>query len=58
MVTGLMGEILYFIVSSGAVRGSQWRRSRMRPERDIMRWAGWRGAGDDTASPIDARLAT
>jgi hypothetical protein len=35
MVIGLMGEILYFIVSSEAVRGNQWRRSQMRPGRDI-----------------------
>jgi hypothetical protein len=35
MVIGLMGEILYFIVSSEAVRGNHWRRSRMRPRRDI-----------------------
>jgi len=29
MVIGLIGEIFYFIVSSEAVRGNQWRRSRM-----------------------------
>ena len=35
MVIGLRGEIFYFMISSEAVRGNQWRRSRLRPRRDI-----------------------
>ena len=35
MVIGLIGEIFYFIISSAAVRGNQWRQSRMRPRRGI-----------------------
>jgi hypothetical protein len=45
LVIGLIGEILYFIVSSEAVRGHQWRRSQMRPGRDILAlgrlWRRW-----------------
>jgi hypothetical protein len=36
MVIGLLGEIIYFIVSSAAVRGHQWRRRRSRPGRDLV----------------------
>jgi hypothetical protein len=35
LVIGLIGEILYVIISSEAIQENEWRRSRLRPGRDI-----------------------